>query len=140
MPPSAAADPAAELEGFVQQCHAAITRQSQGEPESFLDLWSRRDDVSIMAAIGGYQTGFPAINDLLVAASQTQSFDGWSAENLVTVLDGDLAITVELEHYSHANDEPGMTLRATMVYRRETEGWRVIHRHGDVLEDIAAKW
>jgi ketosteroid isomerase-like protein len=134
-------DPAAdELADFVERCHAAITRQSHGDPEPFLDLWSRADDVSIMAAIGGYQLGFPAIRDLLVAASKTQSFDGWGAENLVTARNGDLAVTVELEHYSHANGDAGMTLRATMVYRREAEGWRVIHRHGDVLEDIAAKW
>jgi ketosteroid isomerase-like protein len=130
-----------DLDQFVERCHAAITLQSQGHPESFLALWSHAQDVSIMAAIGGYQLGFEAVSDLLTAASKTQSFDGWSSDNLATIVNGDLAMTVELEHYDRTTTgEPPMTLRATQVYRREDGQWRVIHRHGDVLEEIAAKW
>ena len=134
-------DPAVtdDLTEFFRRCHQAITLQSQGHAEPFLGLWSHADDVSIMAAIGGYQVGFDAVRDLLRAAARTQSFDRWRADNLETLVGRDLAITVELEHYGRAGTDD-MTLRATQVYRREPEGWRVIHRHGDVLEDIAAKW
>jgi ketosteroid isomerase-like protein len=130
--------PRADLDRFVERCHAAITQQSHGKPGPFLELWSRAEDVSIMAAIGGYQVGFAAVRDLLNAAAATQTFEGWAAENLVTECNGDLAYTVELEHYS----APGtsMTLRATQVYRRENGEWRVVHRHGDILADIEAKW
>jgi ketosteroid isomerase-like protein len=130
-----------ELSAFVDRCHAAITEQSRGRPEPFLDLWSHADDVTIMAAIGGYQVGFDAIRELLTAASKTQHFDSWRADNLATVLDGNLAYTVELEHYAHADpQEKGMTLRATQIYRREDGQWRVIHRHGDILTPIEARW
>ena len=131
-----------ELSAFVDRCHAAITEQSQGHPESFLELWSRAGDVTIMAAIGGYQVGFDAVCELLTAASKTQQFDGWRAENVATVLDENLAFTVELEHYAHNGDaeDEGMTLRATQIYRREDGQWRVIHRHGDILTPIEAKW
>ena len=131
-----------ELRAFVDRCHAAITKQSQGHPEPFLELWSHADDVTIMAAIGGYQVGFEAVRELLTAASKTQHFDGWHAENVATVLDGNLAFTVELEHYAHAGaaEDKGMTLRATQIYRREDGQWRVIHRHGDILTPIEARW
>ena len=131
-----------ELSAFVDRCHAAITRQSQGHPEPFLELWSHAGDVTIMAAIGGYQVGFDAVRELLTAASKTQQFDGWSAENVATVLDGNLAFTVELEHYAHTVDgeDKGITLRATQIYRREDGQWRVIHRHGDILTAIEARW
>ena len=131
-----------ELRAFVDRCHAAITKQSQGHPEPFLELWSHAGDVTIMAAIGGYQTGFDAVRELLTAASKTQQFDSWRAENLATVLDGNLAFTVELEHYAHAGDreDKDMTLRATQIYRREDGQWRVIHRHGDILTPIEARW
>jgi hypothetical protein len=33
-----------------------------------------------------------------------------------------------------------MTLRATQDYRRENGGWRIVHRHGDILTDIGVKW
>ena len=131
-----------ELSAFVDRCHAAITEQSQGHPESFLELWSRAGDVTIMAAIGGYQVGFGAVRELLTAASKTQHFDGWRAENVATVLDENLAFTVELEHYAHTVDgeDKGITLRATQIYRREDGQWRVIHRHGDILTAIEARW
>jgi ketosteroid isomerase-like protein len=131
-----------ELSTFVDRCHAAITKQSQGQPEPFLELWSHADDVTIMAAIGGYQVGFDAVRDLLTAASKTQQFDGWRAENIATVLNEGLAFTVELEHYAHTVDgeDKGMTLRATQIYRQEDGQWRVIHRHGDILTPIEARW
>ena len=131
-----------ELRAFVDRCHAAITKQSQGHPEPFLELWSHAGDVTIMAAIGGYQVGFDAVRELLTAASKTQHFDGWRAENVATVLDENLAFTVELEHYARTGDREGegMTLRATQIYRREDGQWRVIHRHGDILTPIEARW
>ncbi len=132
----------AGLEGFIARCHEAIRHQSQGRPEPFLRLWSHADDVSIMAAIGGYQVGFEAVSTLLTLASKTQSFDTWSAENLVTTTNDDLAFSVELERYGREVDgeQVETTLRATQVYRREDSQWRVIHRHGDVLTQIEAKW
>ena len=132
----------AGLEAFIGRCHEAIIQQSQGHPEPFLELWSRADDVSIMAAIGGYQVGFEEVSKLLTAASKTQSFDSWSAENLVTILGVDLAISIELEHYGRHTDsgEEKMSLRATQVYRREDGEWKVIHRHGDILQPVEAKW
>ena len=132
----------AGLEGFIARCHEAIRQQSQGRPEPFLRLWSHADDVSIMAAIGGYQVGFEAVSTLLTLASKTQSFDTWSAENLVTTMNDDLAFSVELERYRREVDgeQEETTLRATQVYRREDSEWRVVHRHGDVLTQVEAKW
>jgi ketosteroid isomerase-like protein len=95
-----------------------------------------------MAAVGGYHVGFEAVSKLLTWASTAQKFEAWSAENLVTLADAQFGVSVELEHYAlHVDDEDkGMTLRATQVYRREDGEWRIIHRHGDILTDIEVKW
>ena len=132
----------ARLEAFISRCHEAIRHQSQGRPEPFLKLWSHADDVSIMAAIGGYEVGFDDVSTLLTLASKTQTFDTWSAENLVTTMSHDLAVSVELERYGRQVDgkDEEMTLRATQVYRREDGEWKVIHRQGDVLTQVEAKW
>jgi hypothetical protein len=37
-------------------------------------------------------------------------------------------------------EDKGMTLWATQIYRREDGQWRVIHRHGDILTPIEARW
>jgi ketosteroid isomerase-like protein len=132
----------ATVEELISRCHEALRHQSQGRPEPFLELWSHADDVTIMAAIGGYHVGFEQVSGLLTAASKTQSFDTWSAENLVTTVGGGLAVSVELERYARTVDgtEEVMTLRATQIYRHEDGAWKVIHRHGDVLAPVAAKW
>ena len=83
------------LEEFIAHCHEALTHQSQGRPEPFLEPWSRADDVTIMAAIGGSHVGFGQVSSLLTAASKTQSFDTWDAENLVTTMTA-TAFSVEL--------------------------------------------
>jgi ketosteroid isomerase-like protein len=141
MPSESDPSSVADLREFIGRCHDALSEQSQGRPERLLGLWSHADDVSIMAAIGGYHVGFDAVSDLLSAASQTQSFDSWSAENLVTYAAGDLGFSVELEHYGRTEgDDEGMTLRATQIYRREDGRWRIVHRHGDILAPIEAKW
>lgn len=132
----------AELEEFVARCHDALTQQSQGRPEPFLELWSHEDDVTVMAAVGGYQIGFEQVAKLLRWASKAQSFESWSSENIVTAVVSDLGYSVELEHYAQQvqGEDNGMTLRATQIYRRENGEWRVIHRHGDVLTPVEVKW
>ena len=133
---------AEDLGQFIDRCHDALSQQSQGNPRPLLDLWSRSADVTVMAAVGGYQVGFEAVSKLLTWASTAQQFEGWSAENLVTLAGPELGLSVELEHYAlHVDGEDkGMTLRATHVYRRENGEWRIIHRHGDILTDIEVKW
>jgi hypothetical protein len=65
-------DSGEEVRAFLGRCHESLTQQSQGHPEPLFELWSRTDDVTVNAAIGGYQVGFDAVSDLLFAASKTQ--------------------------------------------------------------------
>ena len=47
---------------------------------------------------------------------------------------GAFAYTVGVERYrawTPARELVENTLRVTHVYRREPEGWRIVHRHGD---------
>jgi ketosteroid isomerase-like protein len=51
---------------------------------------------------------------------------------------GDLAYTAGVERY-RATTSSGVTvqntLRVTHVYRRETDGWKIVHRHGDHMPE-----
>ena len=49
----------------------------------------------------------------------------------------DMAYTAGLEHTSASVDgQPrSYTLRATPVYRREGDEWKVAHRHGDTVAE-----
>jgi ketosteroid isomerase-like protein len=120
---------------FMDVCHDALGRQARGHAQPFLNLWSRTPEVTLMAAVGGCQTGFDQVSGLLYGVAESLNWDTWRAENLVTGVAGDLAFTVELETATRIadGDEDAMTLRATQVYRRAHDGWKVIHRHADRL-------
>lgn len=53
----------------------------------------------------------------------------------MTVVNEDLAYTVDLEHMMrHIGDHPQpRTLRCTQAYRRERGEWKVVLRHADEL-------
>jgi hypothetical protein len=132
----------ATLTQFIDRCHEALAQQSKGHPDPLLDLWSHAGDVSIMAAVNGYEVGFERVSAVLRWASKSQEFDNWSAENLSTVAGSELGCSVELERYTliAGGVDKSMTLRATQVYRVEDGEWRIVHRHGDLLTDVEVKW
>ena len=127
---------------FMTRCHAALAQQTKGHSEPFLALWSHSEDASIMAAVGGYHTGFQNISKLLSEVSRSLSFDTWEAETIAARIDGDFAYTVEVERMTRRVEgkTEEMAVRATQVYRRFDGEWRVLHRHGDVLTPVAVKW
>ena len=128
----------AEFREFLERCHDALRQHTGGNPRPYLELWSRANDVSLMGGVGGHQVGIDAVTELLTAAAKTLNYETWSAENLVTDFDDTLGFTVELELLTrqiHGEAEE-MRLRATSIYRREDDTWKVVHRHGDSLMTV----
>jgi ketosteroid isomerase-like protein len=130
------------FEDFLEECHSALAQQGNGNSAPFLALWAHGDDPTIMAAVGGYETGYEQISALLSGVSQTLDWTGFVAETLATGTAGDLAFSVELEKMTRTvNGVPEeMTIRASQIYRIEDGSWKVVHRHGDVLTPYSVKW
>lgn len=127
---------------FMRRCHDALAEQTKGHSEPFLALWSHTDDATVMAAVGGYHTGFENVSRLLSEVSKSLSFDTWEVETIAARVDGDFAYTVEVERMTRQIEgkTEEMAIRATQVYRQSGGAWRVLHRHGDVLGPVAVKW
>jgi hypothetical protein len=106
------------FEIFLEQCHAALAEQVSGNTDAFASVWSNRTDALIMGAVGLYSIG----GDQVIS-------------HLVTMRNGDLASTMELErmtrHVDGAAEE--RILRSTQVYRKEEGRWRLVHRHADAV-------
>ena len=120
---------------FVAACQQALGDLVEGRPEPFKALWSHADDAVIMGAFGGYERGWEQVSARLDWAAGGIRSAGRTAENVVTVVHGDLAYTVDLEHMTrHLGDQPQpRTLRCTQAYRRENGEWKVVLRHADEL-------
>jgi ketosteroid isomerase-like protein len=127
---------------FMIRCHEALAQQTQGHSAPFLELWSHTEEATVMAAVGGYHVGFENVSKLLSDVSKTLDFDTWGVETIATQVAGDFAYTVEVERMTRRVEGKveEMAVRATQVYRRSDDGWRVLHRHGDLLGPVAVKW
>ena len=96
--------------------------------DELLGVWSQGDDVSTMNARGGVERGWAAVRDRWTWwASQGVPMEAERIEHLAFVAAADVAYSVALEHHATR------TLRVTHGYRRESDGWKLAHRHADPL-------
>jgi ketosteroid isomerase-like protein len=95
-------------------------------------IWSRNDPVTVLGAWKNAR-GQQELDELF--AHLAESFSdcaSYEFELLEAEVLGDAAYTVGFEHTSASvNGVPRTyTLRATQIYRREDDAWKVAHRHG----------
>jgi ketosteroid isomerase-like protein len=134
--------PAAELTAFLESTLVEQIRAERalhnGDLTPRLSTWSHRDPTVFGAGVPlcrGW-TEVRAVFDWL-AATFTGCED-YDFELIAAHADGDLAYTVGVERY-RATTASGVTvqntLRVTHVYRREADGWKIVHRHGDHMPE-----
>lgn len=115
---------------------AAQLELQKGRPAAFKALWSRADDVTLSGGFGGtIEKGWEQVSRRLDWVGTQFSEGSNTIERLVANESGDLGYVVQLEHIRFV--VPGKTqesrrdYRVTMVFRRESEGWRIVHRQAD---------
>lgn len=132
--------PDKELQAMLDKYPEAATLFYNGRPEAVKALWSHSDDVTLSGAAGGATAkGWNDVSSRLDwASSQFRDANGTKTiEQIQTVVSGDFAYTVQYEHIRY--HRPGQQelakrdYRVTTIFRREPEGWRVVHRHADTL-------
>ncbi len=124
-----------EWAAFIAKLEAAEHEFAQGRPAAFKALWSHSDDVSICGAFGGIESGWKNVAARLDWASSQFSEGTRTREEVRSAVGADFAYIVQTEHIRFrvpVRSEPlTLELRVTMVFRREADGWRIVHRHAD---------
>lgn len=135
---STRAVPDAELEGIFSEYAEAAKMFYDGKPEAVKELWSHGDDVTLSGAAGGETArGWKNVSERLDWASSQFSKGSKAVELIQQTVSGDFAYVVQYEHILFY--PPGQSkqskrdYRVTTIFRREPEGWRVVHRHADTL-------
>ena len=136
---SAAVQGAKPAEGFramLTAVDAAQLELQSGRPDAFKALWSRRDDITLSGGFGStIEKGWDAIGRRLDWVGTQFANGSNTIERLVAQESGDLGYVVQLEHLRYT--VPGQTqestrhYRVTMVFRRESGVWRIVHRQAD---------
>jgi uncharacterized protein (TIGR02246 family) len=120
------------------QYHRALEAFIQGDPRPVQGLWSKRDDVTLANPLGPPARGWDAVRETMErAASQLRDGEAFSVESISTYATPDLAYELQIERcmvkVGGANEAAPSSLRATNVFRREDDGWRIVHRHADPI-------
>lgn len=99
---------------------------------------TRHEDMTVSSPFGAVSQGWPQLDRAAVIWAKFTKGES-RTEVIKTHHSGDLLVVVQIEHQTvHFEGDPApqnWTLRATLVYRREADGWRVVHRHADPLSE-----
>jgi ketosteroid isomerase-like protein len=122
----------------LDEYHRAGVEITNGNPEVYKSLYSRRDDVTLANPFGPPVHGWSEVSATLDRAAENYR-DGEAVgfENVSMIVGGELAYTVEIESYrarvGGAENLTPLSVRVTTVYGREDGDWRVLHRHADPI-------
>ena len=125
-----------EFQAMLDKVDAAQLELQNGRPAAFKSLWSHTDDVTLSGGFGGtIEKGWEQISRRLDWVGMQFSKGTNAIERIVANANGDLGYVVQIEHIRF--HVPGQAkkskrdFRVTMLFRRESEVWRIIHRQAD---------
>ena len=127
---------AKQFSEFLAKLDAAQLELQNGKPEAFKAIWSRAHDVTLSGGFGGtVEKGWAAVSKRLDWVGANFAKGKNSIDRVVINQNGNLGYVVQLEHIEFVAPETGKNAtrdyRVTMIFRRETNGWRLVHRQAD---------
>ena len=131
----------ADLADFLTEYQRSVEAFITGDPEPQKRLWSRADDAVLANPLVPVAQGWEAICRVLDETAALLH-DGTSSavERISGFATPDLAYTVVIERdlvrIGDAAAAAESTLRVTSIFRREADGWKVVHRHADPITSV----
>ncbi|MDQ3962658.1 MAG: nuclear transport factor 2 family protein [Actinomycetota bacterium] len=129
------------MSGFDDALNAfnmALNDYVNGDPRPVLAVFSREDDVTLCNPIGPPCRG--RANVEWAAAEPSSHFtDGKVSgfEEVSSFVAADLGYVVRIErgqmHIDGSPEPVPYSLRVTLIFRREDEAWKIVHRHADPI-------
>jgi ketosteroid isomerase-like protein len=108
-----------------------------GRIDRYLELIAHAADYTLMNPFGGAPSrGFVDTAERRAAMARFFKAGTSTIEPVASYASDDLVVLVMIERQRVAIgdlDEQDWSLRVTQVYRRDGEGWQVVHRHADCL-------
>jgi ketosteroid isomerase-like protein len=126
-----------EWQEFMAKLESAEEEFARGCPGAFQALWSHEHNVTLCGAFGRVECGWKNVAARLHAVSSRYSDGTRTRKEISGTVSGDFAYLVQTETIRSilAGRPVKQDLRVTMVFRREADGWRIVHRHADSLTE-----
>lgn len=127
----------AEIAELVERTGKAAAAYIRGNMRKYLELVRASEDYTLMAPLGG-KTMHRADRPDEAAEAASESFRGGEADLEVeqTYTSGQMVVLVGVERQHGQYDglpDQDLSVRVTLVYRREGPQWWLVHRHADPL-------
>ncbi|HSC51282.1 MAG TPA: DUF4440 domain-containing protein [Gaiellaceae bacterium] len=124
------------LTDAISASHSATDRIMRGDAGGFKDLYSRSGDITLGNPFGGFGRGREGVFEQLDrAASYFSDGRAMDFEQIAKAAADEFAYTVEIERVEvkvgGRAEQSEFAARVTSIYRREEDGWKLIHRHAD---------
>jgi ketosteroid isomerase-like protein len=127
-----------DLDAVLAECHRTLDAFVKGDPGPFKPLYSRGDDATLANPFGPPRRGWRDVEatlDRAAAHYRDGRFLGFDeVSRLVTP---ELAYVLEIERYEAkvggSAEVTPVSLRCTTIFRREADGWKIVHRHADPI-------
>ena len=131
------------FESFLEDYEAANSAFLNGDPGPWLAMATENDPTSIFGGFGGLgEAGVDFVGEryLLAAGAFLPSGAEVDIEYLVKDVHDEIGYIVAIERadvlYTGQTAVQPQVLRVTMMFRYETDGWNIIHRHADTMVDL----
>ncbi len=114
--------------------YSSLNVMLTGDADPVLAVWSLEDDVTYAGPFGGFAVGRQSVADTFRQSAAMQLGGRIEVTDVHLVETSDMGYTVCTEHgIDHVIDgaSANLTHRATNVFRRESDGWRLVHHHTD---------
>jgi ketosteroid isomerase-like protein len=123
-----------EVRNASAKFYAALNRMVDGDAAQLADIWSHSESVTTMHPIGGEQVGWADVKESFEQVAGLASEGHVALDGQTIQTGGELAyeLGVERGQFKHAGESITIEQRVTNIYRREAEGWKIVHHHTDV--------
>jgi len=140
-----------DFDAAIEAHRQALRAYAKGDPEPVLTDWSMSDDATLANPYGSPCRGRASIEAASrQAVANFQEGGPLHFEEVNTQFEeisrggtADLGYVVQLEQHVGritGREKPvTVALRVTMIFRREGDRWRVVHRHADSVTPLEAR-
>lgn len=114
--------------------YQALNAMLGGDAVPVAEAWSNSDDISYAGPFGGICKGRRLIIDEFERVAAAKLAGRIEVSDVHMVETGDMGFSFCMEHgIDHLNDGQAFSIshRATNIFRREADGWKLIHHHTD---------
>jgi ketosteroid isomerase-like protein len=120
--------------------YAALARMLNGDAGPMADVWSHGASVTTMHPIGGREVGWSQVETPWKELAKVATEGKVALLDRVVHVSGDMGYEIGIEkgQVAVAGQKIPIEHRVTNVYRREANGWKIVHHHADLSPAMMA--